>query len=657
MNRSDVSDYVVQEKDYESLKERSNGMTVMNETMDLSYLRSLSRDEYDSKLDQYKQLIIYAERYAYMCISPSAGARISFAIFTRDNVLLYLFVSDGMRELMDELHIKENTIWSQSALGYNAVSAGLETNKSCMSEGAEHYNESLRRLSICYSPLVINTNNSEEITEYGGIAVMIPAEASDPTYRTIAHSLAFYIISNIFSHQTKEYLYEKDPECIIEVDKEAGSDSGTLITYMSNSAKKMFMVRGREYTLSDLSGIIDPPPENRLFWDIVDANRNVRNVDMTLVSRGIKHEVTVSTKAHYMRRIGFRGMVIFITTPEIESSSISYRMGNNAIMSVEDIKGKSLAIDQCRRRAMQIAQISSNVLIYGESGVGKDIFAQAIHNASDRASKPFIAVNCGALPRELIASELFGYDPGAFTGAKRQGNIGKFELANGGTIFLDEIGELPLDLQATLLRVVEDNKLMRVGGTKYIDIDVRIISATNAQLNSMMESKTFRSDLYYRLAAVEMYVPPLRSRKDDIIPLAEYFIERTAEKMGSFAVPVLSEDARTYLMNYSWPGNVRELQNILEAATQLCEGNEITRPMIDYRSGQDHIYEKTQPPEQEYPDKDFSYENLYARKDLSREELLAALKKCAGNKTAAARMLGISVRTIYRKLEKYGIPF
>ena len=194
--------------------------------------------------------------------------------------------------------------------------------------------------------------------------------------------------------------------------------------------------------------------------------------------------------------------------------------------------------------AKAVAKSESNVLILGESGVGKDIFAQAIHNASDRRDKPFLALNCAALPRDLIASELFGYEGGAFTGAKKNGNIGKFQLADTGTIFLDEIGDMPLDLQATLLRVIEQKKFMRVGSSSITNVDVRIIAATNANIQKLIDQKKFRADLYYRLSTLQFTIPPLRERGSDIILLAEYFIQAVSRRINKPNVMTLSNEAK-----------------------------------------------------------------------------------------------------------------
>lgn len=214
-------------------------------------------------------------------------------------------------------------------------------------------------------------------------------------------------------------------------------------------------------------------------------------------------------------------------------------------------------------RVKTAAKHSSNILILGESGTGKELFARMIHNSSDRRSKPFVSINCAAIPESLLESELFGYVDGAFTGARKGGKIGKFLLANGGTLFLDEIGDMPLYLQAKILRVLSDHKVDRLGGTNSIDVDVRIVAATNQNIEEMVLNREFREDLYYRLNVISFTIPPLRDRKDDIIILAKYFIKKYSNKVNK-DIHGMTMEVQGILMQYSWPGNVRELENVIE---------------------------------------------------------------------------------------------
>jgi formate hydrogenlyase transcriptional activator len=235
----------------------------------------------------------------------------------------------------------------------------------------------------------------------------------------------------------------------------------------------------------------------------------------------------------------------------------------------EEIVGSSPALKTVLSRISKVAPSDSTVLITGETGTGKELVARAIHRRSDRASRAFVSVNCAAIPRDLIASELFGHEKGAFTGATQQ-RLGRFELANGGTIFLDEVGELPAETQIALLRVLQEHEFERVGGTRQIRVDVRIIAATNRDLQAAIREASFRSDLFYRLNVFPIDIPPLRERREDIRLLVEYFIDRYARKTGK-NIRDINKKTLDLLVSYPWPGNIRELQNVIERSVLLCE--------------------------------------------------------------------------------------
>ncbi|MEN6391763.1 MAG: sigma 54-interacting transcriptional regulator [Syntrophomonas sp.] len=297
-----------------------------------------------------------------------------------------------------------------------------------------------------------------------------------------------------------------------------------------------------------------------------------------------------------------------------------------------------------KKEMKKVACSTSTVLITGESGVGKDMFARALHAASKRARRPFVKVNCAAIPETLLESELFGYEPGSFTGALKKGKPGYFEQAHEGTIFLDEIGEMPLSIQVKVLQVLQEKQFMRVGGTRTQTVDVRIIAATNRDLREAMAKGEFREDLYYRLNVIEFSLPPLRARSEDILPLAEVFIQKYNRILGTF-VTGLSQEAREALTSYSWPGNIRELENAIERAANYVWEGEINQEHLPA-----HIYEyvEVNKPEQ-------TSLSLSSLEDVEKDIILDALKKTDGNKSAAARLLKISRSSFYEKLAKHGI--
>jgi transcriptional regulator with GAF, ATPase, and Fis domain len=253
----------------------------------------------------------------------------------------------------------------------------------------------------------------------------------------------------------------------------------------------------------------------------------------------------------------------------LKDDNVAPREGAGKASMLEKIIGTSAGLRSVLSRVSKVAPTDATVLVTGETGTGKELVARAIHRRSDRASRAFVSVNCAAIPRDLIASELFGHEKGAFTGATQQ-RLGRFELANGGTIFLDEVGELPPDTQVALLRVLQEREFERVGGTQPIKVDVRVITATNRDLDAAVADGSFRSDLFYRLQVFPIEIPPLRERREDIALLMEYFIDRYSRKARK-NIRNVSQETLELLQSYAWPGNIRELQNVIERSVILCE--------------------------------------------------------------------------------------
>lgn len=289
--------------------------------------------------------------------------------------------------------------------------------------------------------------------------------------------------------------------------------------------------------------------------------------------------------------------------------------------------------------AKKISDSSSTVLVMGESGTGKELFVQSIHNQSSRNNLPLIAINCGAIPTQLIESELFGYEDGAFTGAKKGGNQGKFELADGGTLFLDEIGEMPLDMQVKLLRVLEEGSITRLGGKKPVPVDVRIIASTNKDLEQEVESGKFRKDLYYRLNVLPLIVPPLRQRKSDVRILTDYFMNKISKDLNKIAINI-DEESLLLMESYNWPGNVRELKNIVELTI-----NTEKFPTYYFTSRKNNLDCGNTIEDSDKMDIE----------SVEKEHLIKIIKRCNGNITHSADILGIRRNTLYSKIKKYNI--
>lgn len=311
--------------------------------------------------------------------------------------------------------------------------------------------------------------------------------------------------------------------------------------------------------------------------------------------------------------------------------------------TLDDIIGQSPAFLEVKEKVRRVASTDSTVLIRGESGTGKELFARAIHEHSHRRRGPFIAINCSAIPESLLESELFGYEEGAFTGARKGGKPGKFELADGGTLFLDEIGDMPLHLQAKILRVLENKSVERVGGTKPRLVDVRIVAATHRDLEAMMEHHEFRQDLYYRLSVIPVNISPLRERKEDIPLLVNYLINKYNKKFN-LNIRGVTEEVMERLMAYSWPGNVRELENVIEYGMNMERSDYITVQSLPARLA------KIEPAG--------STSQAAKLRELEREAIEEALRlfgNTVAGKERAARYLGISRATLYRRLKKMGL--
>ncbi|MFZ5633759.1 MAG: sigma-54 interaction domain-containing protein [Bacillota bacterium] len=337
---------------------------------------------------------------------------------------------------------------------------------------------------------------------------------------------------------------------------------------------------------------------------------------------------------------------------KILESTSSYPWGLR--YTFDDIVGRSPAIMKCKEQAAQIASGQSTVLMWGETGSGKELFAQSIHNAGPRRAGPFVAVNCGALPASLVESQLFGYEEGAFTGARKGGQAGLFELADGGTLLLDEISEMDYDLQTKLLRVLQEREVVRLGGKKPVKVDVRIIASTNKDLFSLVKSKKFRDDLYYRLNVVDLKIPPLRERVEDIAYLAKYFIQRFNQM---FCSPVrrVGKEALRYLERYNWPGNVRELQNCVERAMNLCS-REVIMPEHLPVVIREYVDRKpTGKPESPPRTRAESGDLEFATREAEKLAITEALREAGRNRRDAAAALGISTVTLWRKMKQYGI--
>ncbi|WP_066497780.1 sigma 54-interacting transcriptional regulator [Abyssisolibacter fermentans] len=389
-----------------------------------------------------------------------------------------------------------------------------------------------------------------------------------------------------------------------------------------------------------------------------DYSRNIVNI--TLIGDSFlefkKYQVTINKRSYnligelYKLKLSdeqFDEMLIFGDEKKIKDN-ISKYTNINQVITCEDILSNSNKMSILKNNIKKISLSNSTVLITGESGTGKELFARAIHNESIRKTKPFIAVNCGAIPDALLESELFGYVKGAFTGANPIGKIGKFELADKGTIFLDEIGDMPIYLQTKLLRVLQEKKITKIGSNKVIDVDIRVIAATNKELIKAIEENKFREDLYYRLNIIPFEVPPLRERITDIRILTNYFIKKYSNLFGKkYSNIEVKKEVWDVFFMYSWPGNVRELENTIEFMINMVDNSGI----LDLSTIPKSIIQN----KREIKKKSVDLCKLHELEKNAIKRALEIYGSTTEGKKAAAKKLGIGIATLYRKMKHYNL--
>ncbi|WXR60998.1 sigma 54-interacting transcriptional regulator [Peptostreptococcaceae bacterium AGR-M142] len=446
-------------------------------------------------------------------------------------------------------------------------------------------------------------------------------------------------ISELLSSKIKEFIELEEHKKRVLMFNEIieNMDKGVIVVdknknliHINQNAKKEL---GLKELNIDLKIDIDESKDKFIGKEIFTLN--IKNKKIELIGKLIE----VNSLNTYYDMI-----VIFNKINTLKEDAYNITTGHNYI-STKEIIGESKPITIMKDRIRKIAKSTSTVFITGESGTGKELIARAIHSESDRKNEPFIAINCGAIPDALLESELFGYVKGAFSGANDKGRIGKFELANKGVIFLDEIGDMPLHLQVKILRVLQDKRLIKIGSNKLIKLDIRVIAATNKDLKKLIKENKFREDLYYRLNVIPIKVPPLRQRDGDIKLLTDYLINRYNKSFDKNVLD-LDKDVLDALKNYDWPGNIRELENVIEYMMNLSENGRITKDMVPI-----NILETKK------KNNDFILDDeIEPLKYLEKKHILRALDIYGydtNGKKIAAKKLGIGVATLYRKLEQF----
>jgi len=531
----------------------------------------------------------------------------------------------------------------EEVIGTNAIGLALLTGEPIQVVGGEHYIKQYHRLTSSACPIknkdgtilgVLSiTGNCELVHPHTLGMVVAAAEAIEKELKLAEYTNELKVINERFYQIT-----ESISEGIIRVD-----NKGTIMS-INRFARKLLSYNQKDIIGKNLRVILDRSNIRDIIKGIISGKTYEEEEIYFKTRTGRKRACIANITPIKSKTNSSGGVVITFREIKVVHSLINKIVGANAKFTFGDILGKSEAMIRTIELASISAKTNSTILLQGESGTGKEMFAQAIHNESDRRDYPFVFLNCGAIPRELVSSELFGYIEGAFTGAKRGGHPGKFELADGGTIFLDEIGDMPLDAQVSLLRVLEDKKIVRVGGHDVIPIDVRVIAATNKDLKKEVELGNFRRDLFYRINVMPIYIPPLRERREDIKILIDYFKDKFCNLTGK-SIKGIGESFYKGMIAYNWPGNVRELQNVMQRVINMAEDNSTltSKDLPSYINSveiSEGIGEKGE---------------LLTLDEIEKKYITKAIQNCRGNIAAAAKILGIGRTTMYRKMKKYGI--
>ena len=552
-------------------------------------------------------------------------ARSHFLLVLTDSVG-YILESIGDETIMTktrDMRFVPGALWSNLSVGTNAISVALDADTAIQIVGPEHYCRPHHGWTCSAAP--IHGADGEIIG-----CLNMSGDVSGAHDHTLGLVLAAaYGIEAQLSLQRNVRL--------MQAALDGSADSIVLLDmrfrpiWVNAAAERLLDSTAQQLMEKDFRKIMPDVNLSEQQW-VGGKKVYVNDTRILVPGRTIHCSVVIFPSEGY----GGRTLTLTLKEQKHMIDSVNKFSGNRATYSFVDIYSRDPAMKKTLAMAQNYARYDGNILIHGESGTGKELMAQAIHNAGSRAGGPFVAISCASIPRDLLESDLFGYEAGAFMGAITEGNPGRFELANHGTLFLDEIAELPLEFQSKLLRAVETHKICRLGGGQEISLDIRIIVSTNRRLEQSVASGSFRQDLYYRLNVLKLEIPPLRSRPGDIAFCAEQFLRRL-NQLNPEMKKAMSPEFLTGLVRYDWPGNVRELQNGLERAFYSSSEKLLTENSLKFVVGTDEPMAAPSAPGGEAG------------------EILAALTVCGGNVDAAAKRLETSRATLYRRIKKYGI--
>ncbi|OBR93888.1 acetoin dehydrogenase operon transcriptional activator AcoR [Clostridium ragsdalei P11] len=600
--------------------------------------RTLSRKELDNLIKENNDIIKIAKPFMEILYDFLSGSGFSLYLTDKNGIVLTIIGDKDIVMEQAKAGIAEGVDLSEKSAGTNAAGTALFENLSVQLSGKEHFINTFQ-IYTCSASVIHN--------EQGDIIGCLTLTGK----RQLAHphtlGLVVSAVKSIENHLKlnksqnelfKAYQYLNKIMNSMDFGIFAVDNSG-IVKAINNSACSLLDINQKDIIDKNVHKVLH-------IWQYILDELKSGNVyaDKEILYSDEKKRFNLNVYPIKDKSNIVTGMVVIFKDIQNVYNLVNKYTSGSAAYTFDDIIGNSEKMINLKEQLKNISNSPSTVLIQGESGTGKELIAQSIHNDSNRKNKSFIAINCGAIPKNLIESELFGYEDGSFTGAKRGGRAGKFELANGGTLFLDEIGEMPLDMQVNLLRVLQENCITRIGGNKCIKIDVRIIAATNKNLREKIKKGTFREDLYYRLNVIPIYVPPLRERDMDIKVLIDYFLKIKAFKLKK-SIPIVRPDIYQKLLNHNWPGNVRELENCIENIVNM-NGN----TSFDFQNNLS-VNKQTSP-----CTTNLKYD-MCSLEEWEKKAIINCINNCNHNMSKASKILGINRSTLYTKIKKYQINF
>lgn len=599
-----------------------------------------SEDQLEARLARRRVMIEAARPFMHSLHQLVAGSGFVVCLCDEEGYLLELVGDEDAEGEAEKIWLVPGVKWSEDVMGTSGIGVSLVTGSPIQVCGAEHYWVGCHSWTCSSAPVrdpdgrligvLTMSGDHRRVHPHTLGMVVAAAQAIENQLRVLRASERLMV-----AHRYLLATVESMAEGLVSV------DTSGRVTLINSVAGRLLGVSGDKA----VGQVLDPFLFRQLgLATVLESGREIVDRETNLELGSGRLHATVTAKPVMGEGSQVIGAMAILREMRSVRRLVHRMAGARAVFTFDDIIGESPSFRRAVDMARVAAQSSSTVLLMGESGTGKEMFAHAIHNAGSRREGPFVAINCAAIPRELVGSELFGYAEGAFTGARREGSPGKFELADGGTIFLDEIGEMPLDMQVVLLRVLQDRQVMRIGGHRVTPVDVRVIASTNKNLAEAVARGSFRSDLYFRLNVFPIVIPPLRERKEDIPLLARHFLRKLNAKLGK-SVRDIGRRALELLLAHDWPGNVRELENVIECAINVAQAG-VLEP--------EHILAGLRPGLRTGE----ARPHAPAVRRLTEAERLAiveALEHSGGNVAAAARQLGIARSSLYRKMRRYGM--